>query len=118
MRGRRESAIQGRGAPGSGTADCDNQVRYQGTVYTHRGFSSQDVARVGMADASNCSDTGPDARGPYFPANPRQVEVLAFDGIPTSEAIGVRYGEPVELYVSEDVTPARADQIVDRFGQR
>jgi Family of unknown function (DUF6281) len=113
--GDEDTAIQGRGMPGPGPADCDNLVRLQGSIYSGTGHNTEGVTRLGPANHSNCSDTGPDARGPYFPSNPRQVEVWTLDGVPTSTAIGVQYGEHVQVFVPASVTAKRADQLGARL---
>jgi Family of unknown function (DUF6281) len=93
-------------------ADCVVQVRFEGTIYSGTGYSAQKGTRIGIADESNCDDIGENARGPYFPSDPRQVEVVAFEGIPTTEAVGVRYGKRLTVFVSEDVPANRAEQLL------
>ena len=102
------------GATGRGAAECQPMVRFEGTIYLGTAYSSEQVTQVGMADDANCDDNGEDARGAFFPPNPRQVEVSAFEGIPTSEVIRVRQGDLLGVFVSENVTDDRAEQLVDK----
>ena len=101
------------GATG-GAAECQPMVRFEGTIYLNAAYSSEQVTQVGMADNANCDDNGEDARGAFFPPNPRQVEGSAFEGIPTSDVIGVRQGDLLGVFVSENVTDHRAEHLVDK----
>jgi hypothetical protein len=100
------------GAAGGG-AECQPMVRFEGAIYLGTAYSAEQVTQVGMADEADCDDGGEEARGAYFPPSPRQVEVWAFEGIPTGEVIGVRQGDLLGVFVSENVTDDRAEQLVD-----
>jgi Family of unknown function (DUF6281) len=95
-------------------AECTPAVRFQGTIYTGAASSAEPVTQVGMADEASCDDVGEDLRGTYFPPNPRQVNVWAFKGIPTTEVIGVRQGDLLGVFVSDAVPEVRAARLVDK----
>lgn len=92
-------------------AECTPQVRFQGTIYTEIGYSSESVARLGMADEAACADVGRDAKGSYFPDDPQRVEVGKFDSYSSTRVIGVRKGDLLGVYVSEDLDTETASSI-------
>lgn len=102
------------GQPVDVAAECTSQVRFEGTVYwgliglaKHVPIGSQ----IGVADVAACDDVGRNPFGPYFPPDPDQVEVWAFEGYPTSEVIGVQRPDGVDVYANSDMSRARADAI-------
>jgi Family of unknown function (DUF6281) len=100
-------------------AECSPQVRFQGTIYDGLGYSVEPVTNAGRADAAACSDVGRDALGSYYPPNPRQVEVFAFEGFPTSEVIGVKQVVDGRLgvFVAQHVPPAKAGTIMSKLSE-
>ncbi|NUR10066.1 MAG: hypothetical protein HOQ45_24060 [Nocardioidaceae bacterium] len=98
---------------GSATADCVLSIRTGGTAYVERGTTERPAAAAGHADGSACDDMGRDARGAYFPEEPRQVDVRTFDGVDPGRALGVRAGDGTyTVYVAEQ---ADAQRIVRRL---
>ena len=69
------------------TADCTLQLRIDDDVYSQRGNLERTHRGklLGLADASDCSDVGPDSLGSYFPEDPRSIRVWAVPGFESSE---------------------------------
>jgi len=94
-------------------ADCQNQVRIDGRVYTGWGFTQLDATRFTLADRAECHDTGTCPVGSVFPDDPRQVTVWSFDGYPTATVVGVRsYEGSFEVFVADSVPRADRDRIL------
>ncbi len=81
------SCGEGEGESG-GDSDCGLAIRSEGTVYSEAGFVKGPAKSVGQADFASCDDVGEDARGAYFPDDPRQVEVWSFEGQDTGRVLG------------------------------
>jgi hypothetical protein len=85
-------------------ADCARIIRHEGTTYVEHGFADPPATRAGHADDAECDDQGPEARGPWFPDDPRQVDVWTFDGHDADEVLGVRQpGGGFRVFVAEGV---------------
>lgn len=92
--------------------DCQAQVRLDGVTYTSYGYTDRQAKRFGTADEAECHDTGSDAPGSVFPADPRPVTVWTFAGYSPSEVLGVRFDETSFAVFSADSLPS---QEVDRI---
>jgi Family of unknown function (DUF6281) len=109
----RSWTVRTRYARGDDRAMCVSTVRYDGTVYRGWVHNPKDVqaTKLGLADLADCDDTGDDSEGATFPANPDQVKVWAFKGLPTSEVTGVHSPDGFLAYVAEDVPTKEAEAI-------
>ena len=102
---------------GTATADCTNQVRYDGRLYDHYAFTTRDATLLGPADRASCDDTSEDARGSYYPEDPEQVEVLTIDGYSSDEVLGVGTpGGQLQVYFAESLSSADIDRISGELG--
>ena len=94
------------------TADCADQVRLRGVVYTSYGFTDHAATRYAAADQAECQDTGKDPRGSTFPDSPDQVATWTFRGYPPDKVLGVRHGESsFAVFVAETVQRSERDRI-------
>lgn len=71
-------------------ADCAQQVRLEGVVYTGWSATTADAQRLGDAERASCDDNGSDAKGAYFADEPERVTVWSFDGYSPDEVLGIR----------------------------
>ena len=95
------------------TADCTQQIRFQGIVYSGYGHTDEEATELGTADAAECHDVGPNAAGSVFEDNARQVTIWSFDRYPTDEVVGVEFDEDTfAVFVAEGVPSGRTEQIV------
>lgn len=72
-------------------------------------------SQLGVADVAVCDDVGRNPIGPYFPPDPKQVEVWAVEGYPTSEVIGVQRPDGVDVYAVEDLPQTSVAAITDEL---
>ncbi len=75
--------------PPGDTSDCSLSIRTNGITYDEIGFVNGPAQPVGRAELASCDDVGEDARGAYFPDDPRQVDVWSFEGQAPDLALGV-----------------------------
>jgi hypothetical protein len=113
-------ALAGCGAPGTGestaAADCANQVRVEGVVYTSHGYTDAPGTKLGTADWAECWDVGSPGREPLgsvFPEDPRQVTTWSFEGYSSDQVLGVRNGNnpPFAVFVADSVPRAERERI-------
>lgn len=94
------------------TADCADQMRSGGVVYTAYGITDHPARRYATADRADCHDTGTDPRGSVFPDSPDQVATWTFRGYPSDKVLGVRRGgSSFEVFVADSVPPSERDRI-------
>lgn len=105
---------------GTATADCTNQVRYDGTVYAHYASTTLGITPLGSADQASCDDTGVPGdppKGSYFPEDPEQVDVFAIDGYPVEQVIAVDLPQgPSSVYFAESLSSADIERISEALG--
>ena len=75
------------------SADCADQVRLEGVVYTWTGTTNRDATRHASADLAECDDAGEDPRGLVFPDDPAQVQTWSFQGYPPAQVLGLRHDD-------------------------
>ena len=103
-------------SPDETTADCSNQVRFDGTVYTGYAFTDREATEVGVADKAECHDVGEDAEGPVFGDDPEQVEVSSFEGYSPGEVVGVRFDDQrYEVYFAESLSSMDIERIAEEL---
>jgi len=108
----------GSSQPQESTADCNNQVRIDGRVYTSYAMTDREGTRFGVADRADCHDVGVGAEGSVFPDTPRQVTVWSFEGYPTEKVVGVRFDRhSFELFVADTVPQAESQRIRLELGR-
>jgi hypothetical protein len=73
------------------TSDCTTTVRFDDRVYQQNGWVDEVGEPLGEADLAACEDAGPNARGPYFPDNPKKVAVWSIPGKQQGNILAVRY---------------------------
>jgi hypothetical protein len=89
---------------GQAAADCTNQVRLDGRVYSSYAYTDRSAQRYGQAEQAECHDTGDNPAGSVFPDEPSMVTVWSFDGYPPEDALGVRFDEgSFAVYVADSV---------------
>ena len=93
-------------------ADCVSQVRLAGVVYTSHGHTDRDATKHVSADDADCHDTGPDAVGPVFPDQPRQVTTWTFHGYPPEQVLGVRVDKRTfAVFVADSIADENRERI-------
>lgn len=98
------------------TADCTQQIRVQGVVYSGYGHTDHEATEVGTAEQAECHDMGPSPEGSVFGNDPSQVVVFAFDGYPTDEVVGVEFARgSFAVFVAERVPSDRSDEILQQL---
>lgn len=98
------AVLTGCASPDETTADCSNQVRLDGTVYTGYAFTEREGTQVGVADKAECHDMGDDAEGSVFADDPVHVDVWAFEGYSPDQVLGVRFDDRrFEVYFAESL---------------
>ena len=75
------------------SADCADQVRLAGVVYTWNGTTDREATRHASADRAECDDTGEDPQGSVFPDEPAQVQTWMIDGYSPAQVLGLRYDD-------------------------
>lgn len=99
------------------TADCQEQVRADGVVYTSHGYTEQPASRHGVADRARCDDVGQDAAGSVFPEDPEQVTTWSFPGYPPEQVVGVRFDkDSFAVFVADTVADAERERIYRELG--
>ena len=99
-------------SPDETTADCSNQVRFDGTVYTGYAFTDREATEVGVADKAECLDVVEDAQGPVFGDDPEQVDVSSFEGYSPDEVVGVRFDDQrYEVYFADSLSSIDIERI-------
>ena len=92
----------------SGEADCAQQIRIRGAVYTSYGYSHQDATKYATADQAECRDVGPDAAGSVFPEHPRRVTAWTFETYRPGHVLGVRFDkDSFAVFVANSFQRAR-----------
>lgn len=95
------------------TADCTQQIRFQGIVYSGYGHTDEEATEFGTADAAECHDLGPNAAGSVFEDDGRQVTIWSFERYPTDEVVGVEFDEATfAVFVAEGVPSGRTEQML------
>ena len=103
-------------SPDETTADCSNQVRFDGTVYTGYAFTDREATEVGVADKTECHDVGEDAEGSAFGDDPEQVDVSSFEGYSADEVVGVRFDDQrYEVYFAESLSSRDIERISEEL---
>lgn len=99
--------------PTISAADCSDQVRLDGVVYTSHGSTQRRASRHSSAEAAECHDVGKDPAGSFFPEDPRQVATWTFPGYAPEKVLGVRYDKrSFGIFVADTVSNARAERIL------
>lgn len=80
-------------ASNSGSGDCSTVVRFDGRLYKEEGFTKSVNERIGQADLAACDDTGANARGPFFPDDPKQIAVWSVPGKNSVGTVAIRYND-------------------------
>ena len=99
-------------------ADCTNQVRLGGVIYSGYGYSDRRAKEFATADEAECHDVGVDASSSVFPADPRQVSVWAFPGYSPDKLLGVPFDKDTfEVFIAESVPHREMDRILDKLSR-
>ncbi|RYC14835.1 DUF6281 family protein [Nocardioides zhouii] len=86
------------------SADCPDQVRLEGVVYTWNGVTSRDATRHASADRAECDDAGEDPEGLVFPDDPVEVQTWTFEGYSPAQVLGLRYDDgSFGVLIADDV---------------
>lgn len=105
------------GSSSTASADCAVLLRLDGTTYRQAAFVplAGPAPAAGMrAETSSCDDTGPQARGTWWPPRPRTTAVVVLDGAEVAEAIGdPAEGDSITVYVATGLSDARRAEVVD-----
>jgi len=108
----------GSSQPQESTADCTNQVRIDGRVYTSYSMTDREGTPFGVADQADCHDVGVGAEGSVFPDSPRQVAVWSFEEYPTEKVVGVRFDRhSFGVFVADTVPQAESNRILLELGR-
>jgi hypothetical protein len=106
-------ALAGCSEAGETDADCAQQVRLDGVVYTGWSATKASAQPLGDAERASCDDTSRNASGAYFPDDADSVKVWSFDGYPPDEVLGVRLNrESYTIFVAETLSDAARDRVV------
>lgn len=101
------------GGGSSGSADCGTLIKAEGTVFTAVGSSSRHAERYSTALETVCEDVGQNARGAVFTDESRTLTTYRFPGYPTSEVLGVRFGDEgaLTVFLADSISAHDRDQI-------
>lgn len=111
--------LSGCSTGGASEADCQQQVRLDGVVYTGWSVAEVDAQRFGEAEVADCDDTDEDARGSYFAEEPEYVAVWSFDGYPPEHVLGVRFDKrSYTVFVDESLSDRDRDRIIRQLRNR
>ena len=98
-------------------ASCVAQLRLNGVVYDGWDYVERaEGQRVGLADMASCDDVGRDARGSYFPDEPRTVEVWSLSPVETTKAVGVLQGRGFTVYVADGLSDEERQRVFEQLG--
>lgn len=98
---------------GEAEADCAQQVRLDGVVYSGWSATDAEVRRLGEAERASCDDTSEDAKGSYFGDDAERVTVWSFEGYPSDEVLGVRLDETsYTIFVADSLPDDERDRLV------
>lgn len=112
------AAVVGCDSEPQSAADCTNQIRYDGRVYSSYGHTDRDAISFGEAEEAECHDVGVGAAGSVFPDDPARVTTWSFAGYPTDEVLGVRFDEDTfAVYVADGLPRAKSDRIFRELGR-
>ena len=93
-------------------ADCTNQVRLDGRVYSSYGFTNLAATRFADVELADCHDLGRGAPGSVFPEDAHHVSGWSFPGYSTDDVLGVPFDEDsFAVYVSDAVPPAESERL-------
>ena len=103
-------------SPAETSADCSNQVRFEGKVYTGYAFTERVGTELGVAEKAECHDVGEDAEGSVFGDDPPEVKVWSFEGFSPDEIVGVRFDDQqFEVYLADSLAPADIERISEEL---
>ncbi len=96
---------------------CVAQLRLNGVVYDGWDYVERaEGQRVGLAEMASCDDVGRDARGSYFPDEPRTVEVWSLPPVETTKAVGVLQGRGFTVYVAAGLSDEERQRVLEQLG--
>lgn len=100
-------------------ADCAQQVRVGGRVFTSHGYTQRRAVKHAAAEMAECRDTGPSPSGLVFPDPPVPVETWTFSGYPPEKVLGVESVGTASfaVFVADAVPPAERDRIYDELSR-
>lgn len=107
------TALAGCSEAGETNADCGQQIRLDGAVYTGWSATTTDAERFGDAERASCDDNGEDAEGSYFSDEPESVTVWSLEGYSPNEVLGVRLDkESFTIFVADSVNDGDRDDLI------
>ena len=99
-------------------ADCAQQIRLDGVVYTGWSATTTDAQRFGDAERADCDDSGADPGGSSFGDEPDSVTVWSFEGYSPNEVLGVRLDqESYTIFIADSVEDSDRDNLVRKLGR-
>lgn len=103
----------------AGTADCAIVIRIDDTQFIEHGLTKRAGESLGDADMSACDDTGANARGPYFPDDPKKVEAWSVPGFEVSDVVAISYNDHLyRVMVADDASKDIEAQVWEQFSKR
>jgi hypothetical protein len=104
-------------SPATGTADCQQGVRYEGVTYIEVGYLDQEGAgALGEAVLAECDDQGEDPAGITFPEDAASVEVVEVEGAEPQQAVGRDTDDGLQVFVSTSLGDQERDQLETTLG--
>ena len=111
------AALAGCSGGGDTEADCAEQVRLDGVVYTGWSVTKRDAQPLGDAERASCDDTSREASGSYFADSPESVPVWSFEGYSPDEVLGVRFDkESYTIFIAESLPDGDRDSLLAELG--
>ena len=103
-------------APATGTADCQVGVRFEGATYTEVGYLPKAGGPAGEAALGECDDQGDDPGGISFPDDAETVGVVRLPGADTTQAVGVRTPDGIQVFVADGLSGSSRSAVVAALG--
>jgi hypothetical protein len=103
-------------AAGSGTTDCQERVRFQGTTYTEVGYTDAADQQLGTARLGTCADQGKDAAGLTFPDDAPTVTVWTVDAIDPGQALARKTDNGVQVLLANGIDAKERSQLLAQLG--
>jgi hypothetical protein len=101
------------------TADCSDQIRVDGVIYTGYGQSDRKPVPFATADRADCHDVGRNAPGSVFADSPQQVEAWRFDGYSPREVLAVPVdNNSYEVFFAESVSDDAIHRVLAELADR
>ena len=96
-----------------GSADCTNQIRLSGVVYSQVGYAdAANVVKVGPATKAACRDGG-GAGGSVFGPGAQRVQAWGFPAVSVERAVGVRFADHrFGVYVREPMNDNEIQELI------